>query len=83
MTWINSYISKLFEVLTKEPCFHFKIASIYSLRELVFSVHGNSIVEKVVNLIINTANEPVANVREVCVKTERDIALKFEKGSIR
>jgi serine/threonine-protein phosphatase 2A regulatory subunit A len=40
VSWVNSYISKLFEILTKEPCFHFKIASIYSLKELVFSVHG-------------------------------------------
>lgn len=83
MTWVNSYISKLFEVLTKEPCFHFKIAAIYSLKELIFSVHGEAIADKVVNLIIQTANEPVANVREACVKTERDIAMRFDKGPIR
>ncbi len=83
ITWVNSYISKLFEILTKEPCFHFKIAAIYSLRELIFSVHGEAILEKVINLIMNAANEPVANVREACVKTERDIALKSDKGSVR
>lgn len=63
MTWVNAYISRLFDVLTKEPCYHFKIAAIYSLRELIFSVHGDSIIEKVINLIVNAANEPVPNVR--------------------
>lgn len=83
MTWVNAFISRLFDVLTQEPCYHFKIAAIYSLKELIFSVHGDSIIEKVINLIINAAKEPVANVREVCVKTERDICLKCEKASIR
>jgi len=32
---------------------------------------------------MSAASDPVANVREVCVKSERDIALKCDKGSIR
>jgi hypothetical protein len=62
--WVNEYISKLVDVLTKDPCFHFKIAAIYSLRELIFSVHGEAVIEKVINVIMQaTANEKVANVR--------------------
>ena len=83
MTWVNAFISRLFDVLTKESCFHFKIAAIYSLRELIFSVHGDSILEKVLNMIIQAANEPVPNVREACVKTEREIAGRYEKGVVR
>lgn len=29
------------------------------------------------------ASEPVANIREVCVKVERDIAQRFDKPAIR
>ncbi len=82
--WVNEYISKLVDVLTKDPCFHFKIAAIYSLRELIFSVHGEAVIEKVINVIMQaTANEKVANVRQACVKSERDIAMRCDKGSIR
>lgn len=31
-TWINTFIVRLSEALTKDPCFHFKIAALYSLR---------------------------------------------------
>lgn len=31
-TWITSLIPKLVEVINKDPCFHFKIAGIYSLK---------------------------------------------------
>ena len=31
-TWINSYLPKLNDAITKDPCFHFKIAAVYSLR---------------------------------------------------
>lgn len=34
-------------------------------------------------MIIEAANEPVPNVREACVKTERDIAIKCSKSGIR
>jgi hypothetical protein len=34
-------------------------------------------------LIIGASKEPVANIREVCVKVERDIAKRFEKPSVR
>ena len=47
------------------------------------SVHGESYLEKALSLIISACNEPVANIREVCVKVERDIAHRFEKSSIR
>ena len=80
---MNAYISRLFDVLTKESGFHFKISAIYSLKELVFSVHGDAIVEKVLGMIIQAANEPVPNVREACVKTERDISVRYEKGPVR
>jgi serine/threonine-protein phosphatase 2A regulatory subunit A len=43
-TWVNAFISKLSEVLTKDGGFHFKIAAIYSLKELILSVHGEMIV---------------------------------------
>ena len=32
---------------------------------------------------MQAANEAVPNVREACVKTERDIAMKFDKGPVR
>jgi hypothetical protein len=41
-TWISSFMARLNEVLTKDPCFHFKIAAIYSLREICLSVHGEA-----------------------------------------
>jgi hypothetical protein len=34
-------------------------------------------------MIISASNEPVANIREVCVKVEREIANRFDKPSIR
>jgi hypothetical protein len=81
--WINSYIPKLSDAIAKDPCFHFKIAAVYSLREICMSVHGEAYLEKALNLIMAASNEPVANIREVCVKVERDIAHRFEKGNIR
>lgn len=30
--WVNGFISRLSEVISKDPCFHFKIAAIYSLK---------------------------------------------------
>ena len=82
-TWINSLIPKLSEIIATDPCFHFKIASIYSLKEICLSVHGETFLEKALNLIMGASGEPVANIREVCVKAERDIAQRWEKGSIR
>jgi hypothetical protein len=38
--------------------------------------------EKALALIINASNEPVPNIREVCVKVERDIAQKWPKSTI-
>jgi hypothetical protein len=32
---------------------------------------------------MTAANEPVANIREVCVKVERDIATRWEKPAVR
>ncbi len=40
LTWVNSYIAKMIDIVQKDSCYHFKIAAIYSLKELIFSVHG-------------------------------------------
>jgi hypothetical protein len=81
--WINGFIQKLSDAISKDPCFHFKIAAIYSLKEICMSVHGETFLEKALSLIQGASNEPVPNIREVCVKVERDIAQRFEKGSVR
>lgn len=81
--WINGFISKLSDTISKDPCFHFKIAAVYSLREICMSPHGDSYIEKCLTLIQGASNEPVPNIREVCVKVERDIAHKFDKGNTR
>lgn len=47
------------------------------------SAHGESYLDKCLGLIQGASNEPIPNIREVCVKVERDIAHKFEKGNIR
>jgi hypothetical protein len=40
VNWISGFITKLSEVITKDPSFHYKIAAIYCLREICLSVHG-------------------------------------------
>jgi len=30
--WIVEFINRLSDVISKDPCFHFKIAAVYSLR---------------------------------------------------
>lgn len=47
------------------------------------SVHGEAFLDKALSLIISASNEPVPNIREVCVKMERIIADKFDKPSVR
>lgn len=42
VNWINTYMPKLTEIIAKDPCFHFKIASVYSLKEICMSVHGEA-----------------------------------------
>jgi hypothetical protein len=74
---------KLSDIIAKDPCFHFKIAAVYCLREISLSVHGENYLEKALGLIINASKEPVPNIREVCVKVERDIAHRWEKASVR
>ena len=81
--WVNNFINRLSEVIAKDPCFHFKIAAIYSLKEICISVHGESFLEKALSLIISASKEPVPNIREVCVKVEREIANRWEKASVR
>ena len=81
--WINGFIQKLSDTISKDPCFHFKIAAIYSLKEICMSVHGETFLEKALSLIQGASSEPVPNIREVCVKVERDIAQRFDKGSVR
>jgi len=41
------------------------------------SVHGEAFLEKALSLIVAASGEPVPNIREVCVKVERDIAHRF------
>lgn len=41
-SWINSMMGKLEEVLLKESSYHFKIAAIYSLKEVCLSPLGES-----------------------------------------
>lgn len=81
--WVNSFMLKLSDIIAKDPCFHFKIAAVYSLKEICFSTLGENYLDKALNLIINASNEPVPNIREVCVKVERDIAQRWEKPSVR
>ena len=38
--WVNSFMARLSEVISKDPCFHFKIAAIYSLKEICLSCLG-------------------------------------------
>ena len=66
--WITTFIPKLVDIINKDPCFHFKIAAIYTLRELAFSAFGESYLEAILKAINVAASEPVANIREVCVK---------------
>ena len=81
--WINSFLTKLSDIVQKDPCFHFKIAAMYSLRELCLLPGTDAYLEKGLNLIMTVSKEPVANIREVCVKVERDIGLRCEKPAVR
>jgi hypothetical protein len=47
------------------------------------SVHGEAFLDKALALIISASNEPVPNIREVCVKMEREIANRWDKISVR
>jgi hypothetical protein len=47
------------------------------------SVHGEAFLDKALSLIISASNEPVPNIREVCVKMEREIANRWDKISVR
>jgi hypothetical protein len=31
-SWVGAFIGKLAEIISKDPCFHFKIAAVYSLK---------------------------------------------------
>ena len=81
--WVNTLLPRLSETISKDPCFHFKIAAVYSLKQICLSVHGEGFLDSALKLIILAGGEPVPNIREVCVKVERDIAQRWEKGSIR
>lgn len=61
--WINTFIVRLADIISKDPCFHFKIAAVYSLKEICLSVHGDAFIEKALSMIISASNEPVANIR--------------------
>jgi serine/threonine-protein phosphatase 2A regulatory subunit A len=40
VAWVATLIPRLSEAIAKDPCFHFKIAAVYSLKQICFSVHG-------------------------------------------
>lgn len=61
--WVSTFINRLSDIIAKDPCFHFKIAAIYSLKEICTSVHGESFLEKALALIISASKEPVPNIR--------------------
>ena len=82
-TWVNSMLSRYEDVISKEGSYHFKIAAIYSLKEISLSNLGDKYVEKCLTQIFKVISDPVPNVREVCIKALRDIAHKYDKGSIR
>jgi serine/threonine-protein phosphatase 2A regulatory subunit A len=81
--WASNFVNRLSEVIVKDPCFHFKIAAMHSLKEICMSVHGEAFLEKALSLIVAASKEPVPNIREVCVKVEREIANRWEKASVR
>lgn len=56
VNWINSFVARLSEVIAKDPCFHFKIAAIYSLKEICLSVHGEVFLDKSLALIISACS---------------------------
>ena len=69
--------------MTKEGSYHFKIAALYSLKEISLSELGDKHVEKCLGLIFKVTSDPVPNVREVSIKALRDIAHRFDKGQIK
>lgn len=81
--WVNSFLPKLEEILIKEGSYHFKIASLYSIKEIALSPLGDKYVERCLGSIFKVTSSPVPNVREVSIKALKDIALAFNKDSIR
>ena len=81
--WVNIMLPRFEEILSKEGSYHFKIAAIYSLKEIALSDLGEKYVEKCLAQIFKVTSDAVPNVREVSIKALRDIAQKFDKGHIK
>jgi serine/threonine-protein phosphatase 2A regulatory subunit A len=64
--WVNTFIERLGDILSKDPCFHFKLAAIYTIREIIYA--NDQYLEKGLGLIFQASSENVPNVREACVK---------------
>jgi hypothetical protein len=75
--WVNPFLEKLGDILAKDPCFHFKLSAISTIREIIYG--NDQYLEKGIQLIFQASSENVPNVREACVKAERDIAVRFSK----
>ena len=80
---MNIMLPRFEEILSKEGSYHFKIAAIYSLKEIALSDLGEKYVEKCLAQIFKVTSDAVPNVREVSIKALRDIAQKFDKGHIK
>lgn len=35
--WVNPFLEKLGDILTKDPCFHFKLSAISTIREIIYA----------------------------------------------
>lgn len=79
--WLNAFTNKLIELIQKESSYHYKISAIYSLKEVCLVSQEN--LEKGVNTIIKASQDNVPNVREVCAKSFREIALKWDKSPVK
>jgi len=82
-SWVTSMLLKLDDILSKEASYHFKIAAIYSLKEIALSDNGDKYTERCLGQIFKVTADPVPNVREVSIKALRDIAHKFDNGLIK
>lgn len=59
--WCNTFIDRLGDILAKDPCFHFKLAAISTIREIIYA--NEQYLEKGINLIFQASSENVPNVR--------------------
>jgi hypothetical protein len=82
-SWMNIFVTKLADILSKDSNHTLKITTLYSLRAVALSQIGDSAAEKIVTIIGKSIQDLVANVRMVGVKTLRDIARRYETTGLR